>query len=265
MKNKYDEIHAQLAQEGKFDTYTTPMNEEHKKVDDKHVYIPKNMFVKIGYAMFRGFVTCVQPLVNFFAFGLKVKGRKNLKQLKTGAITVANHVHYLDCIAIRQACFPKGFYTTAAPHNNKKGIGGSFLRAAGQLPLGETFTAQKNFSSALAELLKKKKLINVYAEQALWFRYEKSRPYKPGAFKFAVNNGVPVVPIVLCFKELNRFEKLFRRQKKLVIFIKEPIYPNTELPKNEQVQDLQQRCQKVYDDTIISFYGYDKETYAYDK
>lgn len=263
MKNKYDEIHAYLAKEGKFDTYTTPMNEDHKKVDDAHVYLPKNIFVKMGYGLFRGFVTCVQPLVNFFAFGLKVKGRKHLKKVKTGAITVANHVHYLDCIAIRQACFPKSFYTTAAPHNNKKGVAGSLLRAAGELPLGETFSAQKNFNQAVATLLKKKKLINFYAEQSLWFRYEKSRPYKPGAFRFAVTNNVPVVPIVLCFKELNKFERILRRQKKLVVIIQEPIYPNTELDTKEQVKDLQARCQKVYDDTIIDFYGYDKNTYSY--
>jgi 1-acyl-sn-glycerol-3-phosphate acyltransferase len=149
-----------------------------------------------------------EPLVNGIGFGLKVKGRKNLKTIKhSGAISVSNHVHYIDNLMIRQAVYPKkDFYVTVAPHNCKKGFGGYTMRAGGILPFSADSVAKQHMAEAIHTLMQKKKLVHVYAEKALWFRYEKPRPHKSGAYHFAFTENVPVLPIYICWRENKSFE-----------------------------------------------------------
>lgn len=266
--NKYDKIHEELALQGKFDSYTTPIvtgKKGYKKIDENYRYQDKNIINNFFASINRGLMNVIQPPFLYFAFGTKIKGRKNLKGIKN-AITISNHIHALDCMLVRQATPFKRNYFTVAPHNNLAGFGGMYIRSLGALPLPETTGAHKNFNKNIENILQNKKgYVHFYAEQALWFRYEKSRPYKDGAFHYAVKNNVPVIPIVFLFKELNKFERLFRRNKKIIVKVLKPVYPDNKLNNKENLEHIKTQAQQQYDDEVINFYGYDKQTYSYYK
>lgn len=258
---EYKQILDDLASKGEFDVHTTKFSTKNmKKIDGKYVYVPKNVIYKMTRAVVKSILYIFRPLVNGIAFHLKVKGRKNLKGIKS-AITISNHVHFLDILMNMQAINKKNFYVVAANHNMKKGITGYIFKASGVLPLSSSLDASKHLNKTISEILQKGGFVHMYAESALWFRYEKSRPLKIGAFKIASENNVPVVPLVILFRPKSKLE-FYRRKKTVTIQIGPPIYPKPDMTARESASIMKEECQKYYNDTVCDFYGYDKETYS---
>ena len=257
---EYKEILDRLASKGEFDVHTTKFKtSDAKKINGRYIYVPRNVLYKIIRAVCKTILYVFRPLINGLAFHLKIKGRKNLKGLKS-AITISNHVHYLDILMNMQAINKKNFYVVAANHNMKRGPVGYIFKACGVLPLSSSLDASINLNKTIKSILSKGGFVHIYAESALWFRYERSRPLKIGAFKIASENNVPVVPIVILFREKSKFE-FFRRKKTITIQIGAPIYPDKNLTVRENAEQMKEKCQKYYNDTVCEFYGYDKNTY----
>ena len=259
--DEYKQILDELANEGKFDVHTTKFKTSNAKtINGKYVYVPKNVIYKITRAVCKTILYVFRPLVNGLAFHLKIKGRKNLKGIKS-AITISNHVHYLDILMNMQAINKKNFYVIVANHNMKRGPIGYIFKACGVLPLSTSVDASINLNKAIKKILDNNGFIHMYAESALWFRYERSRPLKIGAFKIASENNVPVIPIIILFREKSKFE-FFRHKKTITIQIGPAIYPNTTLSVRENAEKMKNECQNYYSDTVCDFYGYDKSTYS---
>ncbi len=252
---EYKEILSELAKSGEYDVHTTKFSTHNrKKIDGKYVYVPRNIFFKATRSIVKMLLKLLAPLVNGIAFNLKIKGRKNLRGIKS-AITISNHVHFLDVLMNIQAVKRKDFYIIAADHNMKKGVIGYIFKSAGVLPLSNSLDASINLNKTISDILKKGGLVHMYAESAMWFRYEQSRPLKIGAFKMAVNNNVPVVPMIILFREKSKFE-FYRRKKTVTIQILKPIYPDMSLNKTERAKKMMSDTQSVYDETVNKFYGY---------
>ncbi|MEG1613390.1 MAG: lysophospholipid acyltransferase family protein [Clostridia bacterium] len=265
--NKWDSVHDELEKKGKFDTYTTPILQHSVlPVDENYVYLPKNILFR-AYGAFLKFVCWLfAPIVNKIGFGVKIKGRENLKALKnTGAFSVSNHVHFMDNLMIRQAVNPrKDIYFTVAPHNCKKGFGGMTMRAGGILPFSGNAVAKTNMAAAMHELMLKKKLVHVYAEKALWYRYEKPRPHKTGAYYFAYAEKVPVLPIFVCWRENKGLRKLLKLRKAATVLILEPMYFDEKLDRFDAIVDLKNRVQQRYIDVYRQFYKVEGDIYLTD-
>lgn len=259
--NEYKEYLNTLASEGMFDVHTTKLNvEKAKKIDGRYVYVPKNIMYKFTKSIVKVLLRLIGPIINKFAFNIKVKGRKNIKGIKS-AISISNHVHYLDFLMNYQAVKKKNFYVLAANHNMKKGLVGYIFKAGGMLPLSPSIDANVNLNRTISKILNDGGFVHIYAESALWFRYERSRPLKIGAFKMAVQNNVPVVPIVILFRQKGKLE-FYRRKKTVTVDIGKPIYPPSEGTVKERAEAMREECQKCYNDTVCTFYGYDKDTYS---
>lgn len=260
-KNDYTNYLYELATEEKYDTYTTPINIKSMGKNKEYKYSKKpNIFSRAYKHITKGVIKLVSPFIDYFGFNLKIEGRKNLKGIKSG-ITISNHVHTLDCLWNFQALsHKKNVYITGAPHNFKKGFFGATLKAGGFIPLATSFSQNKEFDEYISKILNKGGFIHFYPEQALWLRYEQSRPLKKGAFYYASKNNVPVIPIVICFRK-----KLLRRKKAVTVKICKPIYPDPNLSQQENCKIMNETAQKTYDDVIVDFYGYDKDDYAMNK
>ena len=257
----YKNMLYELAIADKFDKLTTPTNYQTALNPQKYDYFKKRgFFFKCWRGVIKSIIKIFGPILDSVAFGLKIEGRKNLKGIKS-AVTFSNHIHYVDALWNMQALTHKrNVFITGGPHNMKRGFNGECLLAGGFLPLPTNFNQTKEFDKLLSQILSKGGFVHFYAEQSLWFRYEQSRPLKKGAFHYASKNNVPVVPIVILFRESK-----FRRKKKVILKICEPIYPNEKLSQRENCDMMKKLGQQVYDQTIIDFYGYDAKTYAYNK
>ena len=232
---------------------------EHKAVAEQepnHRYIYDRWIDKLYYVILRIGIFLFAPILLFFAYRLKIRGRKNLKikYKNKGAMLVSNHVLFLDSLIVKQVVFRK-VYFIGASINNKKGFGGYTIKILGMMPLSNQFSNQKNLDNAVSHYLKQGKLIYVAPEQAMWRGYTKLRPFKNGAFHYAVKNNVPVIPMVNLLKEGNKWDKLWGRKFRVITKVLPAIYPNQNLQKKESIEDLKEKTRNAMREEMNKFYG----------
>ena len=241
---------------------------EHKFVQEQkanHRYIYDRVIDRIYYFFLRLGIFILAPFVLFFTYRLKIRGRKNLKRPKNqGAMIISNHSMLLDSLSIKQTVFKK-VYFIGASFNNKKGFGGYTIKILGMLPLSNQFSNQKNLDNAIEYYLKKGKPIHIAPEQAMWRGYTKLRPFKNGAFYYAVKNNVPVIPMVELLKPANRWDRIWGRRFRATIQVLKPLYPNLDLPTKERIQDLKVRSRESMRQVMNEFYNTECDVEVLDK
>ncbi len=262
MKTNWDLEHERLEHMGKFDEYTTPYSYDHTiPVDENYEYIPKSIGFKLASCFYRSLMFIFGAFATKVAFGAKYYGKENVKALKKqGYFTVMNHCSYIDNLMLRHAIGDtKKVYLTVADHNNKSGYAGHVLRAGGILPLAEKLSAAKNMNKAFHELIQKGDVIQFYAEKAMWLHYEKPRPFKKGAFSFAVKENAPIVPVFIRWTPSKGLRKLFGFKKDASVIVMPPIYPKEGISTKENTIYLQQETQKAFAQEYRRFFNIPKD------
>lgn len=205
----------------------------------------------IGTFFMRFLMATIGAAAIKLVYGARVTGKRHLKALKKqGAVCVSNHISYLDTLFVRQAVGYFRSYHTMAPWNNKTGLGGWFIRRGGMLPFSSNLTATRNLNREMERLLKEGKIVNFYAEQAMWQNYQKPRPMKEGAFYYAEKFGVPVLPVFCTF----RFSKR-GHIKKLRINVLPPVYADKTLPRKARMAKLREDAQREWTECYEQAYG----------
>lgn len=247
---KRSAIHKTLELHRRFDIDYVPCGDNWTMPDENYKY-RQNLFNRIITGFWRTFTFIFGPVLLKLVYGYRVTGRENLKKIKgAGAISVCNHISFLDTLFIRQAVGHYRSYHTIAHTNNKKGLGGHILRHGGTLPFSSNYTANKNLVAEIGRLLKKGKIINIYAEKAMWLGYQKPRPMKPGAFFYSVRFNAPVLP-VFCTFDLNGKGRI----KKLKINILPPVYPDLSLPTKQRLASLKDAVEAEWKSCYERAYG----------
>ena len=262
MNFNLDDKHKELEYQGKFDANTMPYSDDDcVPVDENYVFIPKNIGFKIASFIYRSLMFLFGALATKVAFGTKYYGKEKLKPLKKrGYFTVMNHCSFIDSLILRHAIGDtRKAYLTVAPFNCKKGFPGHVLKAGGILPIADKLSAVKNMNKAFHELIEKRCVIQVYAEQAMWLHYEKPRPFKKGAFAFAVNENAPIVPIFIRWEPATGWRKLVGIRKKASAIVLDPIYPQEGLAKRDNINYMQKTTQKEFIDEYRRYFNIPKE------
>lgn len=173
--------------------------------------------------------------------GVKVQGKKNVKKIKRGAITISNHVHTLDVVLNGIAVFPKKTLFTSIPANFHIPVAGRIIGLLGA-PIPMTPLETKVFLVNLQEKLINGKLIHFYPEGNLVPKNPELDEFKRGAFVLAEEASVPIIPIRINFVRKHRMKFPFFFKHRLVINVGKPIYPNIFLNKREAIADLHERA-----------------------
>lgn len=225
---------------GEFDRHVDPVDMSMAlPVDESYPYIPRG-FLKIKRELERVFyVNPFRKKANKNILKTEFYGRENLEGLG-GAIITCNHVNKFDCLAVQEAAKGHRVYIIGAPFNNMKGFMGEMMRAGGLLPLSDNMVAMKNLNKAISKLLAKGNMVTCYPEQAMWWNYEKPRPFKDGAFSLAVMNKVPVVPMFITFRHSGEYDGNGIEIKYMTVHIMKPIYPDTTLPRRQCVNKMRE-------------------------
>ncbi len=183
--------------------------------------------------------------------GLKIEGRENLKKnrelLSGGVVSVSNHVHMWDYLAITKAICPvRPNVLSWAPDIN--GEFGTLIRLTGGIPIPETgIPATKAYLKAINKLLTEDhEWLQIYAEGSMWEYYAPVRPFKTGAIRIAIDCDKPVLPMGFSFREPGRIRKtIFRQIATITLRIGEPILPDRTLPINERRKEMTIRCHEA--------------------
>lgn len=173
----------------------------HKPIDGKYKYQRKNPFYIAGSFLLRQIAKLVLPIWAKCSTHYKIVGRENLKPLrKSGFVIISNHVNFLDAPVICAAVFPQKKVHFLTLSENMDISAGPFLRALGSIPVADTLSGMKKMKKHISYLLAKGKPVLVYPEMALWHEYRGIRPFHKGGFNFAIENDVPILPIIITFR-----------------------------------------------------------------
>ena len=230
-----------------------------KKISDDYKYRRRNPIYKFNSWLLRVLALIFLPIGNFWRYRFRVKGIRNLRQVRRkGCIVVANHVLNMDAGIICSSIFSnRKLHFIILGENATIPVAGKIITALGGVPIADDIKGTKKFMKYCGWLLKKKKPILVFPEKALWHGYKGIRPFDKGAFNLAVNNNVPVLPIVITLK--NRGKKKERQKYKTYFHIKPVLQASEEGSKGWQVEDLCNRTHQVFEQTAKEFYDAVKE------
>lgn len=214
------------------------------EVDRKYEYVPKNKLFRLASnVLYYGIAYPVLTLINKLFLGLKIEGKENLKKIKnTGAVTIANHAHMLDCTIVGISSIPRKVYFTSLESNFKIPVVNVLIRLLNTLPIPTERASKKEFIETIDSLLKEGKIVHFYPEGSLWPYCERLRGFKNGAFDFAVRNQVPILPYVIEFRKPDGIYQWFKKKPCITVTILKPIEP----PKEEGKMATQKLKEIVY-------------------
>ena len=191
----------------------------------------------------------------------KVNGLENLLVIQGGAIITSNHFNVCDNYAIYRAMkphYPKKFrlwkVIREGNYTNSPPPFGFILRNCNTLPLSSSTETMKKFMRATSELLKRGEKILIYPEQGMWWNYRKPRPTKNGAYRLAVNNDVPVVPVFITMEDSEFMGADGFSIQAYTINFMPAIHPKRELSKKENIEYMQQENYRMCKECYEEFY-----------
>ncbi len=213
--------------------------------DDKYPYIDNSK----GFKFKRFFVRFLLNLIVFpfsrIKMGLKIEGKdilkKNKELIKSGVISISNHIHMWDYISIMKAIRPIKPYTIVWD-KNINGESGNLARLVGGIPIPNNLSGQKAFYRSLYKLLDEKNWLHIYPEGSMWEYYYPIRPFKMGFADIAIKANKPIIPLAFSYRKPGFIRKLFKVPASLTLKIGNPIFINNELEKDKRKIDLINRC-----------------------
>ena len=196
-----------------------------------------------------------------------IKGIENLNKVTTGAMITCNHFNPIDCFAVERVFLnsaqrkKKKLYKVIREGNytNFPGLYGFLFRNCDTLPLSSLQSTMSKFLTAVNTILKKGDFILMYPEQSLWWNYKKPKPLKPGTFKLAVKNNVPVIPIFITMKDSDKIGEDGFPIQEYYVHIEEPIYPDLKLSVKENIEMMMQKNYSIWKNIYENFYGIELE------
>jgi 1-acyl-sn-glycerol-3-phosphate acyltransferase len=200
-----------------------PLNFE---ITKNYKYVHNGIIFKIFSNLLYAIAYPILTLINKIFFGFKVEGKENYKKIKTGKVTVSNHVHFMDCTMIGISTMPQKTFFTSLASNFKIPIVKTLITLFNTVPIPTEISYKKDFITAIDGLLKNNKSVHFYPEGSLWPYYDKLRMFKNGAFEFAVRNQVPIIPCLFKFEESSGIRKYIKNKPCVKLVILEPIYPS---------------------------------------
>ena len=240
---------------GTFDKDVNPVDwNDCYPVTEDFPYVQRNIFKRFTNFLKRKFV--VEPhmrKVNKRERNTIVVGRENLKGVKR-AIVTCNHVYIFDCLAVKYAVKHKLKYVVAE-FNNRKGFLGDMMRAEGIMPLSPKLSVQRKFVKSLGEHLENDYYILFYPEQAMWYQYDKPRPLKSGAFKYAEKFNVPILPTFITYRDSGKVDSDGVKIMHFTVHILKPIFPPADLNANERARYLQEHTFLAYKELYEKTYN----------
>ena len=211
---------------------------------------------KIGWKFIQGLIKNKQMILS------EPEGLENFENVKDkGVIMTCNHFNPFDNFAVLVTIdkflkkhiiwkvIREGNYTSFP------GFYGYLFRQCNTLPLSSNFSCQKKFMAAVKELLEKKQKILIYAEQGMWWNYKKPRPVTTGAYRFAVNNNVPVLPFFITMKDTDLIDADGFPIQEYKVHILPAIYPDQNKSVKENIKYMADKNYELWKEVYEKEYG----------
>lgn len=242
---------AQAAAEGRFNDKTEPFDPEWDPAALKENilgYVQKRhtLGFKVKNLAARAIVDswiCRYNGVN------EIVGMEKLDTVEGSAFLTSNHFNPFDNgitrVMTRRAGRGRLWAVSQGTNFVMPGVNGFVLRNIDVIPIiPEPSYMNGAFRQQMQETLDKDRFILIYPEQEMWFNYRKPRPGKRGAFLFASQFRVPVIPLFIELQDLPNTVAPGFQDVKMVLHILDPLYPDPSKTDRENSLDL---CRRDYE------------------
>lgn len=185
---------------------------------------------------------------------IKVEGTENLPK-NASFILTANHFNPLDNLCLkkmlRDAYGVEPYIVIQAGNLAAGGVIGDLFNHLDHIPVSKSASyIRGEFLERMRAALDAGRPVLIYPEEEMWFNYRKPRPGKRGAFHFAAELSVPVLP---CFVETIETDKPDNDEfyeLNYVVHILKPIWPREELSVRQNSIEM---AQKDYDEKVAAY------------
>ena len=198
---------------------------------------------------------------------IQIEGMKNLP-LNGRFIITSNHFNPLDNLCVKKLV-KKGLNTEPsiviqATNLAAEGVIGDLFNYLNHIPVCKSaIYIRGDFMKRLGETLNSGHPVLIYPEEEMWFNYRKPRPNKRGAFYFAAELDVPIVP---CFVEILDTKKPDNDEffeSKYVLHVLPTIYPDENKSVRQNSIDMCVRDYELKKEAYEKAYG-KKLTYDFE-
>ena len=245
-----DKDFVHMIESPKVHNYTYDKSFPYRKNDKKSKFI--KFWVKVVILLI------VKPFC-YFRYLLRIKGKRNIKIYKQLAkrkamISICNHTTEWDTLFVMTSRF---FHFCEFPiwQEGAESKSGDFYRNAGGIVLPTKTYQGMNFAyEAMRDVIKEDKWLHIFPEAACWSFYPAIRPFREGAFKLAVEEDLPILPMVVKYRKPNPIWRIFKKQPNATLIIGYPVMPNPNLDKNMRIKDMMVRSKEE----MMSLLGLDE-------
>lgn len=255
---------AKFEREGRFDEDVEEDPPTRELLPDDIDYLRKKIRSKIkrrfAYRMARKYMN--NMIENKKLIIKDIKGLENYRNLNSGAVITCNHFNAMDSFAMQIAYEASGqkkrtFYRIIREGNytNFPGFYGMLMRNCNTFPLSSNKETMEKFIKSVDTVLQEGHFMLVYPEQSMWWNYKKPKPLKKGAYIFAVKNNVPVLPCFITMEDSDVIDDDGFYVQEYTIHIGEPIYPDKEKNRNENIEYMMQKNSEVWKDIYEKTYN----------
>lgn len=209
---------------------------------NKNEYVKGCLFKLFSRLFHTGFAI---PLMQFWmrvVLGARIRGKRNLRGIR-GAVTVCNHVHFLDSVMVSLALFPRKATFPTFPKNVKSLFPGKIVQILGGVPIPESIGETRIFFDEMEFLLRKNHIVHIFPEGLLNPYDTGLRGFRKGAFHLAAQARVPIVPMLITFLPPKGIYKLIRKKPVMTLHVGKPIEPTDAEPQT----DAQLRMKVTYE------------------
>jgi 1-acyl-sn-glycerol-3-phosphate acyltransferase len=153
-------------------------------------------------------------------YGFRISGRDTLRDagilpwqgIKSPPhILVSNHTLPLDPLLHALSILPRFTYFTLLEETVLTPVLGTLVRLLGGIPVPREQARLYDIQSAVETGLQRRGLVHFYPEGECFLLNQEIKPFKAGAFYYAVKMGIPVMPIVTVLRRRTRWRFVIRR------------------------------------------------------
>ena len=214
-----------------------------KRIGADYRYIHRDpVWHFFAFILYRIIATPIAFIFCRVKFGLKIKNRRVLKQIKGGYFLYGNHTQYAaDAFIPSLLSFPRKMMIIVSPDAVSIPGVGSLVPMLGAVPLSASTHGRAHYMEALGKMVARGHAVTIYPEAHIWPYYNKIRPFNDASFLYPEYFNVPAVGFTVTYRQ-RRF--LSRHIKNLhphiTVTLSEPVYPD-DCSSRKEMRD------KIYD------------------
>ncbi len=235
-----------------------------KPLPTEYDYAPTGLLWRaLSFFVYRILAIPVGWIASRLIYGVRVKNRRALKQVKGSVFIYINHTQsFHDAYMPLLLAHPRKNYVLVSPAAVSIPVARKLVPLLGGIPVPDSLTGMRRFVAALGRRSAEGAAITVYPEAHIWPFYTGVRPFPDTSFGYPVRLNTPVFAAATTYRR----RRLLKNARPLInVTVSGPFYPDPSLPEKRARAVLREQVytfikQTVDDPDNAAYYEYKKKT-----